>query len=94
MNNNASVENLTKELQKLKTSIQELTEQVQQLQLKSKANKVPGIFKIGDKVVILRKGLVGKASNKAIVTSIGKRVRVKVRSQHTNRARKNLKHDK
>ena len=93
MNNNIPVEDLAKEIQKLKTSIQELTNQVQQLQLISKANKIPGVFEVGDKVLILSNGLVGKTGDKAIVTSVGKRVRLKVRDQHTNRARKNLKHD-
>jgi len=93
MNNNTSVENLTKELRELKTTVQELTRQVQQLQLKSEADKVPGIFEIGDRVIILSRGLIGKVGDKGIVTSVGKRVRVKVQGQHTNRAHKNLKHD-
>ena len=87
MNNNTSVENLTKEIQGLKTTIQELTRQVQQLQLKSEDDKVPGIFEIGDRVIILSRGLIGKVGDKGIVTSVGKRVRVKVQGQHTNRYR-------
>jgi hypothetical protein len=93
MSNDTPVENLAKEIQKLKASVQELTNQVQQLQLNNKANKVPGVFEVGDKIIILSNGLVGKAGDKAIVTSVGKRVRLKLGNQHTNRARKNLKHD-
>ena len=89
MNNNTAVADLAKELQELKTTVQELTSQVQQLQLTSEAKKVPGIFEIGDRVIILSKGLIGKVGDKAIVTSVGKRVRVKVQGQHTNRAHKN-----
>jgi transcription antitermination factor NusG len=93
MNNGTPVEDLTKEIQNLKRSIQELTNQVRQLQLDSKAGKVPGVFEVGDKVIILSNGLIGKTGDKATVTSVGKRVRLKVREQHTNRSRKNLKHD-
>ena len=71
MNNDTPVEDLAKEIQKLKISIQELTNQLQQLQLNSKADKVPGVFEVGDKVLILSNGLVGKTGGKAIVTSVG-----------------------
>ena len=92
MRNDTAVKELTNKVRELKDTIQELTYQIQKLQLKSEAVKVPGVFEVGDKVIILSNGLIGKVGNKATVTSIGKRVRVKVKSQHTNRAHRNLKH--
>ena len=92
MRNDAVVKELTNEVRELKDTVQKLTCQVQKLQLKREAVKVPGVFEAGDTVIILSSGLIGKVGNKASVTSIGKRVRVKVKSQHTNRAHRNLKH--
>jgi hypothetical protein len=92
MKNEAVIENLTKEIQELKTTIEELTVQVQKLQLNSKA-KVPGSFKVGDKVVLLTGGQVGKYGDKAVVTKVGRRISVVVNGRHTNRVPTNLKHD-
>jgi len=92
MKNDAVIENLTKEIRELKTTIEGLTLQVQQLQLNSKA-KVPGSFEIGDKVVLLTGGLVGKYGDKGVVTKVGRRISVIVNGRHTNRVPTNLKHD-
>ena len=88
---NTSIETLTEEVKDLKSTIEILTNQVRQLQLKSKA-KVPGVFQIGDRVFILTSGKIGKRGDVATVTKIGKRVSITVRSQHTNRHPSNIKH--
>ena len=88
---NTPIESLTEEIKDLKTIIEELTDQVRQLQLKSKA-KVPGAYQIGDRVIVLTSGRIGKTGDVAKVTKIGKRVSIIVRDQHTNRHPSNLKH--
>ena len=85
------IETLTEEIQDLKTIIKELTDQVRQLQLQSKA-KVPGVYQIGDRVIVLTSGKIGKTGDVAKVTKIGKRISIIVRDQHTNRHPSNLKH--
>jgi len=93
MKNEASIEALTNEIRNLKETIEELTTQMQKLQLNSKA-KTPGSYKIGDKVVLLTGGLVGKYGDKAVVvTKVGRRIIVVVNRRHTNRGPTNLKHD-
>lgn len=90
-----TIGSLTKDIIDLKETIQELSNQVRQLQLDSKQEKIPGVFAVGDKVTILNNGFIGKTGDKAVVTSIGKRIRIKIRGgQITNRARKNLQHDR
>jgi hypothetical protein len=88
---NTPIESLTEEIKDLKTIIEELTDQVRQLQLKSKA-KVPGAYQIGDRVIVLTSGRIGKTGDVAIVTKVGKRISILVRDQHTNRHPSNLKH--
>ena len=87
----SSIETLTKEIRELKQTIEELTTQVRQLELNSA--KVPGRFEVGDKVVLLTGGLVGKYGDKAVVTKVGKRISVVVNGRHTNRVPANLRHD-
>ena len=88
---NQSIDNLTEEIKDLKTTIEELTKQVQELQLERKV-KVPGIYNIGDKVIVLTSGKIGRTGDIARVTKIGKRISIIVRGQHTNRHPSNLKH--
>jgi ABC-type uncharacterized transport system ATPase subunit len=88
---NTPIESLTEEIKDLKTIIEELTDQVRQLQLKSKA-KVPGAYQIGDRVIVLTSGRIGKTGDVAKVTKVGKRISIIVRDQHTNRHPSNLKH--
>lgn len=88
---NTPIESLTEEIKDLKTIIEELTDQVRQLQLKSKA-KVPGAYQIGDRVIVLTSGRIGKTGDVAIVTKVGKRISILVHNQHTNRHPSNLKH--
>ena len=88
---NTPIETLTEEIKDLKTIIEKLTDQVRQLQLKSKA-KVPGAYQIGDRVIVLMSGKIGKTGDVAKVTKIGKRVSIIVRDQHTNCHPSNLKH--
>jgi hypothetical protein len=88
---NTPIESLTEEIKDLKTIIEELTDQVRQLQLKSKA-KVPGAYQIGDRVIVLTSGRIGKTGDVAKVTKVGKRISIIVRDQHTNPHPSNLKH--
>ena len=88
---NTPIESLTEEIKDLKTIIEELTDQVRQLQLKSKA-KVPGAYQIGDRVIVLTSGRIGKTGDAAIVTKVGKRISILVHNQHTNRHPSTLKH--
>lgn len=88
---NQSIDNLTEEIKDLKTTIEELTKQVQELQLERKV-RVPGIYSIGDKVIVLTSGKIGRTGDIARVTKIGKRISIIVRGQHTNRHPNNLKH--
>ena len=88
---NQSIDNLTEEIKDLKTSVEELTKQVQELQLKRKA-KVPSVYDIGDKVIVLTSGKIGRTGDIARVTKISKRVSIIVRSQRKNRHPNNLKH--
>ena len=92
MKNELSIENLTNEIRDLKQSITELTAQVEKLQLRSDS-KLPGVFKVGDKVTLLTSGLVGRYGDKAVVTKVGRRISVVVNGRHTNRVPTNLKHD-
>ena len=92
MRNNVSIETLTEEIRKLKKTIEDLTSQVQKLQLNSKA-KASDCVAVGDRVVLLTGGLVGKYGDKATVTKVGRRISVVVNGRHTNRAPTNLKHD-
>ena len=84
-----SIETLTKEIRELEETIEELTLQVQQLQLNSA--KTPGRFEVGDKVVLLTGGLVGKYGNKVVVTKVSRRISVVVNERH--RVPANLRHD-
>ena len=88
---NTSIETLTEEVKDLKSTIDILTNQVRQLQLKSKA-KVPSVYQIGDRVIVLTSGKNWKTGDVAKVTKIGKRVSITVRDQHTNRHPSNIKH--
>ena len=93
MSDKSNIGTLSKDIADLKRTVQELSNQVQRLQLDKEQEKVPGVFAVGDKVTILSSGLIGKAGDKAVVTSIGKQIRIKVRDgQYNNRARKNLQH--
>ena len=89
---NQSIDNLTEEIKDLETTIEELTRQVQELQLERKV-KVPGAYDIGDKVIVLTSGKIGRTGDIARVTKIGKRISIIVHGQHTNRHPSNLKHD-
>ena len=94
MSNKPTIATLTKDITILQRAVQELSEQVQQLQLENTKEKVPGAFTTGDKVIILSNGSIGKVGDKAVVTGVGKRIRIKTRGgQFTNRAHKNLQHD-
>ena len=94
MSDKPAIVTLTKDIIDLKKAVQELSEQVQQLQLENTEEKIPGVFTVGDKVIILSNGSIGKVGDKAVVTSVGKRIRIKARGgQLTNRAHKNLQHD-
>ena len=86
-----SIETLAEEVKDLKSTIEILTNQVRQLQLNSKAN-VPGVYQIGDRVIVLTSGRIGKTGDVAKVTKVGKRISIIVRDQHTNRHPSNLKH--
>ena len=90
--NTQSINNLTEEIKDLKATIEELTKQVQELQIE-RNTKVPGVYNIGDKVIVLRSGGIGKSGDTARVTKIGKhRISIIVHGQHTNRHPDNLKH--
>ena len=94
MKNKPTIATLTKDITTLQRAVQDLSEQVQQLQLENTNEKIPGVFTTGDKVIILSNGLIGKIGDKAVVTGVGKRIKIKIRGvQHTNRAHKNLQHD-
>ena len=90
--NTESINNLTEEIKDLKATIEELTKQVQELQLE-RNTKVPGVYDLGDKVIVLTSGRIGKSGDIARVTKIGRyRISIIVRGQHTNRHPNNLKH--
>ncbi len=94
MSDKPTIVTLTKDIIDLKKTVQELSGQVQQLQLENTKEKIPGVFTVGDRVTILSNGFIGKVGDKAVVTSVGKRIRIKVQGgQLTNRAHKNLHHD-
>ena len=95
MSNKPNIGTLSKDIVDLKRTVQELSDQIQRLQLDRAQEKVPGVFAVRNKVTILSSGLIRKTGNKAVVTSVGKRIRIKVQGgQHTNRARKKLQHDR
>jgi hypothetical protein len=89
--NTQSIDKLTEEIKDLRATIEDLTKQVQELQLERKT-KVPGVYDIGDKVIVLTSGRIGKSGDIARVTKIGKRISIIVNGQHTNRHPTNLKH--
>ncbi len=53
MSDMPTIRTLAKDIIDLRKTVQELSEQIQQLQLDSIYEKVPGVFAVGDKVTIL-----------------------------------------
>ena len=64
MSNKPTIATLTRDITILQRAVQELSEQVQQLQLENTKEKVPGVFTTGDKVIILSNGSIGKVGDK------------------------------
>ena len=102
MKTNNTNEALRREIQALQRMVEDLSNQIRQLRIhnneplpreQNTEREAPTEkFSIGDKVIILSNGLIGKAGDTAIVTGVGKRVRIRVHGQYTNRMHKNLRH--
>ena len=90
MKNDHNIESLTAEVKSLRLTVEELKQQVRKLE---REKKIPGVFVIGDKVIVLSSGLVGNRGDKARVTKVGKRISILIDNKHTNRSPHNLEHD-
>ena len=92
MTNNDTIQHLIEEIKQLKLNVVQLKTEIKQLQDAS-TRKVPGVFQVGDKVIISTNGIIGRAGDKATVTKVGKRVSLLVNGSHTTRSPYNIKHE-